>query len=395
MKLRRAALWSEALRPFFLLAAAHAVVLPMVWAGLLFGIWPILPAQPVSWHAHEMTFGFIGAGLAGFLLTATPVWTNTAKVQGRRLQRLVGVWLLARLLGPVQSEALLALAMVANLTFLGLLLAWLAGPLLGERGRPHHAFAFVLAALWLIEVAYFCALFGWSPVVPAAWLGLAVGLFSVLIILAVSRISMQIVNEVLVAKASTERYLARPPGRNLAMVCVALAAVGELFWPGETISGWLALAAAAAVLNLLNDWHIRGVFADPYVVTLYLVYWLMAAGHAVAGVQRLAGWLPAISSVHLLTAGAMGTAMIAVCTIAGQRHTGRGDLSRQAQVLLPLILVPLAAMVRATAGLWPGQAALWVGYGLSSVCWILAFLIYCKRFWPWLTNPSRIIHPAT
>jgi uncharacterized protein involved in response to NO len=39
----------------------------------------MLPAPvwlaPIWWHGHEMIFGFDAAAIAGFLLTAVPVWT--------------------------------------------------------------------------------------------------------------------------------------------------------------------------------------------------------------------------------------------------------------------------------------------------------------------------------
>ena len=37
-----------------------------------------LPTEfdPLAWHRHEMLFGFVGAVIAGFLLTAVPNWTG-------------------------------------------------------------------------------------------------------------------------------------------------------------------------------------------------------------------------------------------------------------------------------------------------------------------------------
>ncbi len=31
--------------------------------------------DPLTWHIHEMLFGFVMAAIAGFLLTAIPNWT--------------------------------------------------------------------------------------------------------------------------------------------------------------------------------------------------------------------------------------------------------------------------------------------------------------------------------
>ena len=70
------ALFEYGYRPFFLLAALHGVVLVPIWVAAVFG-WLALPVEmEVSWHAHEMVYGFAAAGLTGFMLTAVPNWTG-------------------------------------------------------------------------------------------------------------------------------------------------------------------------------------------------------------------------------------------------------------------------------------------------------------------------------
>ena len=56
-----------------------------------------LPNLPASlWHAHEMIYGFIGAAIAGFLLTAVPSWTGVRGFAGMPLMVLASVWLAGR-----------------------------------------------------------------------------------------------------------------------------------------------------------------------------------------------------------------------------------------------------------------------------------------------------------
>jgi uncharacterized protein involved in response to NO len=38
--------------------------------------------DPLTWHIHEMLFGFVMASVAGFLLTAIPNWTGRLPVRG-------------------------------------------------------------------------------------------------------------------------------------------------------------------------------------------------------------------------------------------------------------------------------------------------------------------------
>jgi hypothetical protein len=56
------ALFEYGYRPFFLLAALHGAVLVPVWVAAVFG-WLALPVEmEVSWHAHQMVYGFAAAG---------------------------------------------------------------------------------------------------------------------------------------------------------------------------------------------------------------------------------------------------------------------------------------------------------------------------------------------
>jgi len=57
-----------------------------------------LPSRfdPLTWHIHEMLFGFVMAAIAGFLLTAIPNWTKRLPVSGVPLEILVALWLVGR-----------------------------------------------------------------------------------------------------------------------------------------------------------------------------------------------------------------------------------------------------------------------------------------------------------
>src|SRR3990167_6376991 len=86
------------------------------------------------------------------------------------------------------------------------------------------------------------------------WLLALLGLVMVLIIVAMSRISMRIVNNAIdETGGGREPYLARLPRRNLAILCIALFTLAEFLQPGGRTSGWLACAAAAALFNLMGE----------------------------------------------------------------------------------------------------------------------------------------------
>ena len=73
-------------RPFFFLSASWAVIALVLWI-LAYSGSLVLPSalDPLIWHRHEMLFGFVGAVIAGFLLTAIPNWTGRLPIAGCRL----------------------------------------------------------------------------------------------------------------------------------------------------------------------------------------------------------------------------------------------------------------------------------------------------------------------
>ncbi len=67
------AILSFGFRPFFFFFFLFAAIAIGLWIGMLSGF-DLLPTRfdPVSWHAHEFLFGYLGVIVAGFLLTAVP-----------------------------------------------------------------------------------------------------------------------------------------------------------------------------------------------------------------------------------------------------------------------------------------------------------------------------------
>ena len=380
-------------RPFFLATAVYAVLLLLMWQGFLaagLGV-PAVPGGPVVWHAHELMFGFGLAAVAGFLLTAVPEFTATPAFGRRIALGMVLLWTAARLAFWLSGTLGLAgevLAALLNVGFLGALIVIVAPRLWRDPERRHLAFLWGLGAMWIALAGFHADALGGAY--PMRWVRVGVGVMMVLIVVALSRISMRIVNDALDAErlrrdgGTTRRhgedddlpgYRARPPRRNLAIFGVALYTVVEFVLPGSVIAGWVALAAAAAVLNLLNDWHVGRALLSRWAFMLYAVYWLMAAGYALIGLSLLGAPVAPSAGLHLLTAGAMGVSIFGVLCIAGRTHAGH-ELDLRPWVLVAAAGLVAAALARAAAGL-PGMpvaglqamsVAAWVlGYGLAAL----------------------------
>ena len=92
------ALFSHGFRPFFLFGAIYAGAMVPLWLAVFAGDVSLPTAfAPRDWHVHEMLFGYVGAVIAGFLLTAVPNWTGRLPIQGGPLAILFATWLAGRL----------------------------------------------------------------------------------------------------------------------------------------------------------------------------------------------------------------------------------------------------------------------------------------------------------
>ena len=373
-------------RPFFLLSAASACCLMLFWLTLLNGWinWQP-PGGMVLWHVHELLFGFAGAAIAGFLLTAVPEFTETANLPRTVLVRLALLWLLARvlyLLSPFwpASLALLPVALV-NLLFWLLLLWHLLPRLWQHAGRMHLSFAWVVASLALLQLASLLAnSLGGDPM---AWLRAASGVLMMLIVIATRRISGNLVNGLIEegrpgAPPPINSYLPRPPRSYLALFCIGLCSAVELWLGHNSITGWTALAAAAAMLNVLNDWHIGRALFTRWALLLYAGYWLIALGYAAMGASWLGAPLTTSAGRHLLTSGAAALSILAVMAVVGRIHAGLW-LDRRPWLPLCALGLIIAAVLRALAGV-PGLPirALFSAAGLVWAGCFVAYLVAAR-----------------
>ena len=386
-------------RSFFLATALYGVALLLVWLGFLsFGQGvPEVPGGPVVWHAHELMFGFGLAAVAGFVLTSVPEFTATPAFGRRPTLALLSCWVAARLafwLSGAPGAAGAVLAALLNSGFAAALAVLVAPRLWRDPARRHLSFLWGLAAMWLAVSGYHADVL--RGLYPMRWVLAGVGVMMVLIVVALSRVSMRIVNDALDAERlrrdvaqgkAGERprlpgeddelpaYRARPPRRNLAVFVISAHTVAAFALPGSPVAGWIALAAAAAVLNLLNDWHVGRALLTRWAFMLYAVYWMMALGYGLIGLSLLGVVLAPSAGLHLLTVGAMGLSVFGVLCIAGRTHSGY-ELDTRPWVPVAALAIAAAALARAAAGLpdmpvaglQAVSAAAWVlGYGLAAL----------------------------
>ena len=150
------------------------------------------------------------------------------------------------------------------------------------------------------------------------------------------------------------------------------------------MTGWLALAASAAMLNLLNDWHVGRPLFSRWPLMLYMVYVFMAAGYGLIGLVLVAGDGSVSPGIHLLTAGALGLAVYTVICIAGYTHSGLEKNGRPWVVVGAGLLVA-SAVLRALAYWFDPPVLL----QLAGLAWCAAFVLQGWQMLPVFLRPRQ------
>lgn len=375
---------SAGFRPFFLLAALWSAVAVPLWLLMFLGhlTAPIL-LPPATWHAHEMVYGFGAAAVAGFLLTAIPNWTGRMPLQNAPLAALIGLWAAGRMAMLVSETVGAPIAALLDLAFPLVFLAVVAREIVAGanwRNLP------MLAALGLLLTGNLLVHLEALDLATTAAFGNRLGIAT--LIMLISLVGGRIIPSFTGNWLTRHRPdVARPDAfSRFDGAALVLSAATLALWtldPELPLAQGLALLAGGAVLLRLSRWRGVATLEEP-------LLWVLHLGYAWVGIGFLllaaSGWLaiPASSSVHALTAGAIGTMTLAVMTRASLGHTGRA-LTAGPRTAAIYALVSLAALMRVAAPAWPDlyQTMLY----LSGIAWVAAFGLFVVCYGPALTKP--------
>ncbi|WP_068088446.1 NnrS family protein [Polycladidibacter stylochi] len=369
-------LFSEGFRVFFPLTALYGVFSIMVWGGALSGVFELPFGQDAFlFHRYEMFFGFLTAAMAGFITTAAPEWSKTPRVAGIELLSLAILWLLGRVAFWLIAIVPLSIVLVLHLSFL-LLVLWKMGGRLWQVRMRHLVWPIALLCAAQAYAAYELI---WLETFENAMI-LAEAALSIMVLTALAPVSTVIVNDALSRKDAEITFLARPPLRRFAMLAIVLYISARILGGSEALQGWLAFAAAFAVLGILQDWQLRYALASPFSKALYCVYWFMAAGFAFqgAGYLELVDTITVIAGEHVIFIGSLCLATLMVMIIAGLRHSGR-ELRLHFALKAAIGCLLLSVICRAILPIWIESYDL---IGLSWVLFALSFAFYAVFFIP-------------
>ena len=369
-------LFSLGFRPFFLLAGVGGFTMMLLWIITLSTgySWPGV-ANIITWHRHEMLFGYTGAVIAGFLLTAVRNWTGKSTPDGKPLAALALIWITARLV-PLVSEQQLLYVAVDMLFWVGLFISlWHALITAVVRNRVFLLLVGLLGAA--------AALSHWSILAPdnqhLSYVGAYLGLDLILIIMLV--MGGRVI-PFFIQRGLQKAEQARIPWleKGLPPLLVIMLATNLLL----ANSLWAALInfiLGCWLLPNLWRWHDSAIWRKPLLWSLYLAYAWLVLGLFLRGGSAL-GWVSPYLGVHALTVGGIGLLTLSMMSRVALGHTGRA-LEPAGLTVLALVLMTLAAVVRVFLASWQGLLA----YQISAVLWMLALLLFVIVYLPILINP--------
>ncbi|MEN8181832.1 MAG: NnrS family protein [Myxococcota bacterium] len=385
---------SRGFRPFFLLAAAQAVLAIGLWLAMLQGLAPP-PAwsTPFGWHAHEMLFGFAGAAIAGFLLTSVPVWTGRPAIAGGRLAALTLLWLAGRLAGFFAAcLPSLWIAAALDASFLALLALAIGPSIYGSRSRRNYAFPLLVGLLATADLlTHLGATSAW-PGASGAGSRLGVGVVVLLVATLGGRL-VPLFTEAALKRAGTPRRISHLAWADAAAGPVLGGFVlADTVWPDGAASGALAGAAAVTLALRMKGWGLWHARRDPLLWSMHLAYLFLPTGLAALGVSVFSTSLTRSTGLHALTVGAIGGMILAIMTRVALGHTGR-PLRAPPGIPAAYALVLAAGLTRTAA---PLLLPAWTGGLLvaSGLLWMAGFAIFLAVYAPILLAPRVDGQPA-
>ncbi|KAA0108231.1 NnrS family protein [Methylobacterium sp. P1-11] len=376
------AILSYGFRPFFLLGALYAGLSILAWLPMFAGELTLPTAFALrDWHVHEMLYGFAGAVVAGFLLTAVPNWTGRLPLQGRPLLLLVAAWLAGRFAVALSAELGWLPAAILDVSFLSLLTAALGREVIAGRNWRNLKVLGVLTAMLLGNAVFHIE----AHLSGTAEYGIRVGIAATLTM-------VMLIGGRIIPSFTRNWLAALGPGRmpvpygRFDAVSMMIAVAALLAWvvaPADSATGAGLLIAGLSQAARLARWAGYRTWQNPLVFILHVAFAFVPLGFVLVGLSALSD-ISAAAGIHAWTAGAVGVMTLAVMSRASLGHTGR-PLRAPVSVQAVFILATGSVLARVCAALHPVWTAPLLA--TATVLWAAAFLGFSAIYWRVLTGP--------
>ena len=376
---RRIALFDLGFRPFFLFSGIAAIVLMALWIdGYALGHFASGYYDNVTWHSHEMIFGYTAAVISGFLLTAVRNWTGVQTPHGNALAGLVLLWLAGRI-APFFPLPGWAIATV-DVAFLPAMAIALSFPLLRGGQRHNLIFLAILSVLTAADVMVHLQMLGFTG--STANIGIRFAVYVIVFLIAI--ISGRVIpffTERGLMGATTRRW---PAVERFSMGALIVMIGLDISGSPPVLVAVSALLAAIGHGARWYGWYQKAVWSVPLLWVLHLGYAWLVAGLFLTAVSA-AGVISQALAIHAFTAGAIGTMTLGMMARVSLGHTGR-ILRVGSAMTWAFMLANLAAASRVVLPIFSaGRYREWIV--VAGLFWSLAFAIFVISYVRILIQP--------
>lgn len=371
-------IFSYAFRPLYALAALYVSLIILLWYPLGFQGNAHYPS--FFWHGHEMIWGFTGAIIVGFLLTAVSNWTNTPPVRHYRLLLLVICWALARLFVYLPLNQSIYISTFFDTLFYGLAAIFMLIALIQSKNYPNILVPIVLLIFGGINVLFCLAITGTLKISLLTVMQLGLLGVAAFIGLIGSRVTPFFTS---ITLKQTNQF-SKPFTMIAFLFPVLMIIVMALNLPKIIV---LVLGIIVTITNCyqLYRWWNKAILQAPLLWILHIGFFFTTIGTLVLAYAYSIDLKYLSLSTHLIATGGIGSLTIGMMARTALGHTGRAMvLPHFMKTAFLLILASVIARVIATL-INPNTPLLIT----SALLFSGAFIIYLYCYLPILLTPSK------
>lgn len=363
-------------RPLYLAGASWAAIAIALW--IFAPQWLMGDMQGVTWHAHEMLWGFVVTIAVGFLMTAGANWTGINPMPPRALAIACSLWLAARVAYLFPGLTALWVGAAAESLFLLIAAFGMLIAVITSKNRRNLGVPFVLLALCLAHLAFIASVASQHTASAMQAFHAGLLLMAMLVLLIGRRVipffAMRAIPGLDIPKHTRSGQL------QLILTVIAIMAM--------LAEQNLLAAAALAMVGGMSMWQVfqwkpMAVAHKPILWVLYLGYAICGIGLMAAAARYVEFTQRAAWSVHTIAIGGFGVLIMGMITRTALGHLGRAlELSKSMVTCYWLVLI--AAGFRLAALIPSGMTVLLLN--TSALAWIAAFAIYVREFAPMMVR---------
>ena len=360
-------------RPFFTLTFIVGAALPLIWVAAYSGwsSWPLEAIGPSQWHGHEMFYGFGGALVVGFLLTASKNWVKIRGLHGAPLALAVLFWFTDRFAITLEVGPL---GWILGNLFVIYMMGYLVFTLVKNRANDFFADNYLF---WIVLPLFVVAKnLTFNPDTYAEGIAMTTGLFRVFFVIMFERTMAQFM------KNAMNCPLLRWTWLDYGIKFLMLASVASVFLPEQIAAGLLGITTGLLGFRFLI-WKPHIGFQNFGIAVMYLGYLGLTLHLGLETWGFLYGSIGVGAlSLHVFTFFCMGMIIPSMMVRISQGHTGRKPIFVTSD-RIALGLMAFAGISRIIfTQVWPESYQLWIG--LAGLGWSSCFIILGIRLTPFL-----------